>query len=507
MSPTAGSPEVIVFYGGNDGVLRAVNGNRATAIASKAAGSELWSFVAPEFYTQIKRLRDNSTPINFTGAPAPPPTRAPKPYGFDGPITGYQDASNAWVFASMRRGARVMYGFDVTQMDTTPANTSLMWKIGCPNQGNDTGCSSDYTGLGQTWSAPQNIKTNGYATLGVPKPMLIMGGGHDTCEDSDPHACTSAAKGRYVYVIDAQTGARLQSFTTDRPVVADVFVVPDGTTGLAKFAYVADMGGNVYRIAGSTANLPFGSTLPASWTITKIASLGCDTASGTSPSVGCPMNRKFMFAPDIVEKNGVYHILLGSGDREKPLIAFTNAYNTDNYFFMIKDSPADPDWLTDESTNCGSAVICLDSLVQIQTGGSDPDPADIAAMKGWYLGMRDHEQIVTTSITIFGTTTFSSHTPTVPVVGVCASNLGTARVYNVRFANAAAANGTNNRDEQISGGGLPPSPVGGMVELDGGSVVPFVIGSSSESPLESDLPTAPTTGTQPKSLTYWYIDQ
>jgi hypothetical protein len=46
-----------------------------------------------------------------------------------------------------------------------------------------------------------------------------------------------------------------------------------------------------------------------------------------------------------------------------------------------------------------------------------------------------------------------------------------------------------------------------MVELDGGSVVPFVIGSSSASPLESDLPTAPTTGTQPKSLTYWYIDQ
>jgi hypothetical protein len=66
---TAGSPEVIVFYGGNDGVLRAANGNRATAIASKAAGSELWSFVAPEFYTQIKRLRDNSTPINFTDRP------------------------------------------------------------------------------------------------------------------------------------------------------------------------------------------------------------------------------------------------------------------------------------------------------------------------------------------------------------------------------------------------------------------------------------------------------
>ena len=71
---TAGSPQVVVFYGGNDGVLRAINGNRATAIGSKsppAARSGL--SCAPEFYTQIKRLRDNSTPINFTGSPAPPP--------------------------------------------------------------------------------------------------------------------------------------------------------------------------------------------------------------------------------------------------------------------------------------------------------------------------------------------------------------------------------------------------------------------------------------------------
>jgi len=241
--------------------------------------------------------------------------------------------------------------------------------------------------------------------------------------------------------------------------------------------------------------------------MTKIASLGCDSAGVTSPSVGCPMNRKFMFAPDVVEKSGIYYLLMGSGDREKPLTAFTRAYATQNYFFMIKDNPADTNWLTDEASNCGAGVICLDSLVEIQTGAADPDPADIAAMKGWYLGMRDHEQIVTSSITVFGTTTFSSHTPVVPAAGSCSSNLGTARVYNIRYSNAAATNGTNNRDEPISGGGLPPSPVGGMVALDNGEVVPFVIGSDPDSPLESDLPNPPATGTQPKSLTYWYIDQ
>jgi type IV pilus assembly protein PilY1 len=147
--------------------------------------------------------------------------------------------------------------------------------------------------------------------------------------------------------------------------------------------------------------------------------------------------------------------------------------------------------------------MCLDSLVTIASGGSDPDATALAAAKGWALALRAHEQSVTAGITVFGTTTFSTHTPTVPVAGVCTSNLGTARVYNVRYANAAAIAPANNRDEEIAGGGLPPSPVAGMVELDDGSLVPFVIGSDSDSPLESYLPSSPSSGTQPKSLTYW----
>lgn len=501
------APDVVVFYGGNDGVLRAVNGSRTAAIGSFAAGNELWSFVAPEFYASIKRLRDNTIPISYTGAPAPPPARQPKPYGIDGPMTGYQDASNKWIFSAMRRGGRFLYAFDVTDMVTSPGSATLKWKRGCPNQGDDTDCSSGFSGIGQTWSSLQKIKTNGYTSGGSPATMMIFGGGYDTCEDSDPHTCTSSSKGRYVYVLDADTGALLKTFTTDRPVAGDVFVVPDGSTGLAKYVYAADTGGNIYRISGSSANLPFAATAPGSWTITKIASLGCDSTSDVSPSAGCPMNRKFLSAPDVVEKDGVYYLLIGSGDREKPLQAFAVAYQVDNHFFMVTDNPADPDWLTDETSNCGSAIVCLDSLLAIDSGGADPDPADLAEMKGWSLDMRDHEQVVTSAITVFGTTTFSTHTPTVPAAGSCSSNLGTARVYNVRFANAAAANGATNRDVPIGGGGLPPSPVAGMVELDDGTIVPFVFGSTGDSPLESNLPNRPATGTQPKSLTYWLIEK
>ena len=77
----------------------------------------------------------------------------------------------------------------------------------------------------------------------------------------------------------------------------------------------------------------------------------------------------------------------------------------------------------------------------------------------------------------------------------------------MRFSNAGTGQRRRNRDEPISGGGLPPSPVAGMVELDDGTVVPFIIGADGDSPLESTLPSPPSTGTQPKSLTYWFIDQ
>ncbi len=497
---TDASPAVVVFYGGNDGVLRAANGNRAAAIGSVPAGSELWSFVAPEFYGSIKRLRDNTTPLSYKGS-TEPPTRAAKPYGFDGPIESYRDASNTWIFATMRRGGRFLYTFDVTNITTAPGSVPLKWKLGCPNQADDSGCSSGLTGIGQTWSSPKNIKTDGYLSGGSPAPMLIMGGGSDTCEDADPHTCTTSAKGRYVYLMDASSGGLLQTFTTDRPVTADIFVVNDSSTGLAQHAYVVDMGGNVYRITGSTANAAFAATAPGSWTMTKIASLGCDTTAS------CAANRKFLFAPDVVLKDGIYYLMIGSGDREKPLLSFTTAYGVDNKFFMIKDVPSDATWLDSEVSNCGSAIICLGSLVAIANDGADPDPADLAAKKGWALDLRDHEQGVTSAITVFGTVTFSTHTPALPVVGACSSNLGTARVYNIRYANAAIANGANNRDAEISGGGLPPSPVAGMVQLDDGSVVPFLIGGSPDSPLEGGLPSPAATGTQPKSLTYWYIEK
>jgi len=493
-------PKVVVFYGGNDGVLRAVNGNRDNVAPSTAGnivsaststtytpGQELWAFIPPEFYSKIKRIRDNAIELYYPGTTAI--TTGPKPYAIDGPVSAYKDASRAYIYATMRRGGRALYAFNVDVAD--PANITLKWKKGCPNAGNDTDCTTGFDGIGQTWSSPKTLYSSQY---GSTNPLLLMGGGYDNCEDADVNTC-SATKGNKIYVLDADTGVRLNTLNTDRGVVADIVVVPE-IDGTAKHAYAVDLGGNVYRIN-------IGALAPASWTITKIASLGCDTTAA------CTSNRKFMFAPDVLEDSGTYTLLLGSGDREKPLNSsyypFTAAVA--NHFFKFDDRPTDANWLADELTNgeCGAAVICINSLYPITTSAT-PTVSALATKKGWYLGLRATEQVVTSAITVFDNVTFSTHIPTVPAEGSCVSNLGTASVYNISYKNAKSSRG-GERYLTVAGGGLPPSPVAGNVTLDNGTTVPFCIGCNPESPLEGGTPTPPNPPVTPKARVYWYIQK
>lgn len=483
---TNAAPQVVVFYGGNDGILRAINGNRTAAIGSTPAGSEMWAFVAPEFYPKIKRIRDNTISISFPGHTTGSPTPQPKDYGVDGTVTAYQDATTTSIFATMRRGGRALYAFDVS----SAASPNLKWKVGCPNASDDTGCTSGFTGIGQTWSSAKVIKSAGYGS-GV-SPMLIMGGGYDVCQDADPNStCNSSSKGRSIYIMDLNTGSILNTLTTDSSVVADLTIVPDSTTGLIKYAYAADLGGNIYRISGSTANTPIGNTPPSNWTITKVAALG---GSGAN-------NRKFMFAPDILDDNGAYDLLIGSGDREKPLASYTSSSSVLNAFYLVKDKPSNATWLSSEFVNCSANVICTNSLFAI-TSTSTPSLSQLSGKKGWYLALASSEQVATSAITVFGTVTFSTHIPSAPTAGTC-STLGTANVYNINYTNASPSVGTT-RNTPITGGGLPPSPVAGLITLDNGSTVPFIVGATG-SVLQGSSPIPSNTVRRATSRVYWNV--
>jgi len=487
---TDSSPQIVVFYGANDGELRAINGNRdqESSISGAAPGAEIWSFMPPEFYGNINRLYKNSPQIVVPTVTAS--GALPKAYGIDGPVTASTDSSHVWVYAPMRRGGRALYAFDATSL----SGIAIKWKIGCPSNFptsgtvSDTNCTTGFSGIGQTWSSAKTLKTSGSSAT-----LLIMGGGYDTCEDSDPNSCTSSTKGNKVYVLNADTGSLLQTFSTDRAVIADITIVPDTTTGLAIYAYAVDLGGNIYRIS-------IGSSAPGSWSMVKIASLGCATATT------CSANRKFMFAPDVVLQNGIYTLLLGSGDREKPLVYTTSGsvVNTvTNAFFAVQDTPASSAWLSAEAANCGGVpVLCLSSLYAT-TSTSNGSAVDLGGKKGWYMTLAAREQVVTSGITIYGVVNFSTHQPTAPGTASCKPNLGNTRVYNVSL------NLSNVTNTLLPPVGLPPSPVAGLVTLDSGSTVAFCVGCGPTSPLAPTQPQAATGSVpaQPKSRVYWYIQR
>jgi len=110
-----GSTGVVVFYGANDGMLHAINGNST----GTGAGQELWSFVPEEMFSKLNRLRINTPEVRLPSTPAASPAR-PRDYFIDGPIGVYQrfaadgTVSQAIIFVGMRRGGRLLYAFDVT---------------------------------------------------------------------------------------------------------------------------------------------------------------------------------------------------------------------------------------------------------------------------------------------------------------------------------------------------------------------------------------------------------
>ncbi len=430
---------VTVYYGANDGTLRAVNA---------ATGVERWAFIAPEFNLRLSRIMTNAPVVAYPDSNGVLPTDGAtrKDYFFDGNIGVYQNAtigvgSKTWIYAAMRRGGRMVYALDVTN----PATPVYKWSKGCPNLDNDTGCTTGMEGIGQTWSSPNVHFIKGYSAT---NPVIVIGGGYDKCEDENTATptCSSSTKGGYVYVLDAFTGALIKTFTTDRAVAADVSMIDMDNDGKADYAYAADTGGNLYRFDFVTGESRT-ELAAALWTKRKVAY----TAGG---------GRKFLFTPALLGNGNFVYLALGSGDREHPLQGQYPYANVTNRFYVFKDDlreggatlAADLDALTDYTTN----TVC-------NTPGVTPR----SALRGWFMNLNQYgqgEQTVTTALIVGGMVAFSTNRPFPPATGSCTTSLGQARGYWVNLFNASGAIGVDgtcggDRSNPFAGGGLPPSPV------------------------------------------------
>lgn len=459
---TAENPNIVVFYGTNDGMLRAINGNQS----GTGAGQELWSFIPEEHFPKLKRLRDNAPEIRLStttvideASPTKPQSRD---YFVDGPITIYQKAdvngntTKVYLYSAMRRGGRFIYAMDVTN----PNQPKYLWRR--------THTDSGFSKLGQTWSEPRVAKLKDRTN-----PVLIMGGGYDAAAE-DLATPGTTTMGNAVFVLDAFDGSLIKRFDTDRSVTADISVMDSDLDGYTDRAYAVDTGGNIYRIDLETSS----STDSSNWGIYKLAALGGGA------------QRKFFFAPDVVPTPTFTAIMVGSGDREKPLqLTGSDAFFTVYDDRMAKGTPSP----------APSAVTTLGKVGTSQNMDA-----------GCYIELATGEKVVNASTTFRGVTYFGTNKPTPPAPNVCKANLGEARTY------AAPLFCRTPYSEKLEGGGLPPSPVAGFVTItyeqtnsDGTTTTvtkqkDFIIGAPNSK--KSAIETGKSTGSLsvPRKRRYWY---
>jgi len=494
--------DVYVFYGSNAGIMHAVKGGYATDAGDPGAlppGREAWGFVPPEFFGNLKRLRDNTPKLSSTNK---------KPYFADGSIgiltqdtnnnLKYGDAGDIVnLYVSMRRGGRFIYALDVNN----PLNPRFLWKI--------SNTTSGFSELGQTWSEPRAVT----GLVGVTDPVLIFGAGYDAAvEDVQPCLVASASAtsvvrkaigtgtvtynaegsctitnptgstttinrtmGRGVYVVNALTGARIWSAGPagsghtltvpgmDFAIPSDVTIVRNDSGGPVNRAYVGDTGGNIWRIDFSGTNL-------ASSTVTKLAAVGdLTTAAG---------RRKFLYGPDVMPTDGGFDaVLIGSGDREHPF-----DQTATNRMYMFRDRGTDSGAVTgtggSDPTLVESALTDLTSnCIQIAADcGAGQTQSGVqtalAGSSGWFMTLRPGEKSVGGQVTLSGTVFFNTNMPSSDVsAGSCSANLGIARQYQVSALDATATMNndgvpgltTADRSFVHSGGGYMPTPVYAIV--------------------------------------------
>ena len=441
---TGDDDDIVVFYGANDGQLRAVRGGAVSGRGT--AGEEIWSFISKPHLPLMVRLRDND-PLMLAPSELGDPDN--KPYAVDGNITQYTvrnsegEIVKAHIFATMRRGGRFLVALDVS----TPEEPKFMWQVGCSTADDSSCTNDDYKGIGQTWSDAVVRRAN---IDGENKMVLIMGAGYDDlAEDSYP--AESAERGKGIFIIDAETGDVLTKIThddMDSSFPASVTALNDPSGNVYRL-YAPDAGGSIWRVDMDSPKIE-------QWTVRHLAELGGDGSD----------TRKFLHSVDVVDQGSYYSLLIGSGDREKPYEDVVQ-----NRFYMIRDTGDSGSWPIKDAD-------LYDATLNLIQEGEDAEAelALLADAQGWFINLHPGEKVVGASQSVAGSTFFATNQPDLALDSeVCESDLGIARTYIVSTADATAVierdniAGLTRADRDARAGsdvGYLPTPTYAFVNLD-----------------------------------------
>lgn len=406
---TKESPDTAIFFGDNQGYLHAVNGE---------TGESYFAFMPAELLKNQKTFMQNSDTV------------ADRIYGMDGSVVSWvknptgdvksDDGDHVYLYTGMRRGGHSYYALDVTDRSAPKA----MWDI--------SGGSGEFVELGQSWSTPVKSKIN---IDGDVKDVLFFAGGYDADQDNATTR-TEDTMGRALYMVDAETGKRLwwagpkgsnanlklSEMKYSMPASPKVLDI-DGD-GLADQVYIGDMGGQIWRFDmnnGSSADtLAYGG---------RIADFAGDNEASA---------RRFYHTPDLSISRywgkRYLSLLIGSGYQAHPL----NKVIKDRAYMIripaLFGAPVDP-----SSGEVAYATLTESDLFdttdnKIGQGTDDGKLAaeeSLAAASGWMIELENTgEKILSSSIVVGGTATFTTYEPAA-ALSACAPSTGRSRLYSV----------------------------------------------------------------------------
>jgi type IV pilus assembly protein PilY1 len=331
----------------------------------------------------------------------------------------------------MRRGGTTYYAMDVTN----PSSPRLAWKIDAGQPG--------FERLGQTWSrmTPARISDGG-----TPRDVLIFAGGYDIKQDipntaRDPNG---DSVGMGVYIVDAATGALLNSFGADDPVTptaefmtdvpgmkyampADVRVEDSNVNGIADRLYMVDLGAQIWR-----ADIEEDASISASSTIVPYL-----LADLSGPDIAD--NRRFFYPPSVAiaarDGQAVAVLAVGSGYRAHPL-----NQAVDDKFFVLFDNASQVGTPTTipAAMTLASLYDATPNTLETATGAArDLEIAALGAASGWVIDLAGDQKVLVSSKIFDYKVFFNSFSA--GVTDPCDYKQGVNRFFAVNLLDATAA--------------------------------------------------------------------
>lgn len=457
-------PTLTVFYGDNRGFLHAVNAGGLTSSdplvnRKNTGGKELFAFLPQELLKNAGKLEDNTQSVLDGGYV----------YGMDGDMTLIRkdvdfdgdydsDDDKVYLFAGMRRGGKNYYGLDVSKARINAAEADRTPILQFVIEGGTT----PYEELGQTWSA---MSVNNIKFDGEKQQVLVFAGGydavtHDIDKKDEFGTSTTDGKafrdveqlGRYVYMVDAQSGGLLWSSkmmdVSKFPALAYMKYSMTATPrlydrnadGMVDGMYVVDLAGQVFRFEFRLDNKGAENLVSS---VVLVATLGA-AASGADPVLD---NRRFYDSPSVAfvrNTDGTADVLLAlsSGYREEPYDKTTN-----EMFIFLRDkgafdsvSPPEPKTLT------------LADLENVSEKASATNPI------GWYFSYdQDIGEKGVGSPVIFNNAILFSSYVLESAPSSCVPDIGSTRLYLTDFYGLGLLEG-NNRWQDIGLPGMADTP-------------------------------------------------